>query len=471
MTFQLILLVLYSIGIVVLGLVLSRRTQGAGEFLVAGRSLGPGLVCATLLAANIGAGSTVGATGIGYQIGLSAWWWVGSAGIGSLILANTVGPKIWEIARDHDLRTMGDFLDLRYNRTVRGLIAALIWIGTLAILAGQLIAISRILEIVVGLPKWQGALAGGVVVIAYFAAGGFATAARVNAVQLVFMASGFLIALPYALGASGGWEALGMTLAQTRDASYLSPTGAGVRTILGYLVILVPSFIVSPGLIQKVYGARSRRAVRVGVNLNAAGLLVFAFVPAILGMIAYANFPDLADPELALPQVMVGLLPSWIGLLALAAILSAELSTCDAILFMLSTSLGVDLYQRFIDPDASEKRLLGVSRAAAIAGGVLGILIALVLPSIIAALTVFYGLLAVALFVPTLAGLYSSKPQAGPTVETILLSVLVTVVVYLVTAGSGIGILTPYAIGILAAAAWMLIRTVPRPGSARPFRE
>jgi SSS family solute:Na+ symporter len=460
MGFQLTLLVLYLIGIVVLGVWLSRRVRGPADFLVAGRALGPGLVFTTFLAANIGAGSTVGATGIGYQIGLSAWWWVGSAGIGSLILANTVGPRIWKIARDHDLHTLGDFLDLRYNRTVRGLVAALIWLGTLAILAGQLIAISRILEIVVGLPGWLGAVAGGIVVMAYFAAGGFWTAARVNVVQLAVILAGFLLALPFALDASGGFGSLRETLAAGRDPGYTALTGAGATTILGYIVILVPSFIVSPGLVQKLYGGRDARAVRIGVNLNAVALLLFAFVPALLGMIAFAHFPGLEDPELALPRVMVELMPQWMGMLALAAIVSAELSTSDAILFMLSTSLGVDLYKRFLDPEASQARLLRVSRLAAVAGGCLGILLALALPSVIAALTVFYGLLAVALFVPMLFGLYWKRPGAGTAVETILLSVLVTVVVYLVTGGAGVGILTPYAIGILAALVWMLGRTL-----------
>src|SRR5271168_5069801 len=108
---QLAVLLAYSALLVAIGLFISRRVKGAASFLVAGRSLGPGLLAATFLAANIGAGSTVGATGIGYSFGLSAWWWVGSAGIGSLILANTVGPKIWEIANRHDLRTIGDYLE------------------------------------------------------------------------------------------------------------------------------------------------------------------------------------------------------------------------------------------------------------------------------------------------------------------------------------------------------------------------
>ena len=85
-------------------------------------------------------------------------------------------------------------------------------------------------------------------------------------------------------------------------------------------------------------------------------------------------------------------------------------------------------------------------------------LIAVVLPSIIAALTVFYGLLAVALFVPTLFGLYSNRPRASAAMETVLISVAITVLVYIVTGGAGVGILTPYAIGILCALVWMSFR-------------
>src|SRR6185436_9656930 len=110
------------------GAYLSRRVNQSSDFFVAGRSLNAGLIFSTLLAANIGAGSTVGATGLGYRDGLSAWWWVGSAGIGSLILAFTVGPKIWRVARERNLYTVGDYLEFRYDRRVRGLVAVLLWI-------------------------------------------------------------------------------------------------------------------------------------------------------------------------------------------------------------------------------------------------------------------------------------------------------------------------------------------------------
>src|SRR5215468_11668908 len=208
MNYQVAVLIAYSVLLVAFGLLISRSVKKADDFLVAGRTLGSGLLATTFLAANIGAGSTVGATGLGYVYGFGAWWWVGSAGIGSFILANTVGPKIWKLAKSHGWRTVGDFLDHRYNRSVRGVIAVLLWFGTLMILAGQLIAISQILEVVASVPKWQGCVIGGIVVTAYFAAGGLLSSAWVNLIQLCVKFTGFLLAVPFAIAAVGGWRSL-----------------------------------------------------------------------------------------------------------------------------------------------------------------------------------------------------------------------------------------------------------------------
>src|SRR5436190_10170358 len=124
-----------------LGLWIGRRVGGTKDFFVAGRRLGPGLIFSTMLAANIGAGSTVGATSRGYLGGIAAWWWVGAAAIGSLALALWIGPAMRRVAAARGLRTVGDYLEYRYDGRVRAVIAALLWIGSLFILSAQLTAI------------------------------------------------------------------------------------------------------------------------------------------------------------------------------------------------------------------------------------------------------------------------------------------------------------------------------------------
>src|SRR6476620_9388260 len=265
MSLHLELLLGYSALLVGLGLWIGRRVSGTKDFFVAGRRLGPGLIFSTMLAANIGAGSTVGATGLGYRDGLAAVWWVGSAAAGSIALAMWIGPALRRVAAERDLRTVGDFLEYRFGVTVRTAIAGLLWFGAVFILAGQLVAIATILEAIVRVPFVLGCVIGGLLITIYFTAGGLLTSAWVNLVQLSVKLIGFALALPLALAAVGGWPAL-RAMHPTTDYWNLWHGG---RSGLVYLAMLGPAFVVSPSLLQKIYGARDDRAVRIGVGLNA----------------------------------------------------------------------------------------------------------------------------------------------------------------------------------------------------------
>src|SRR4029077_2071291 len=121
------------------------------------------------------------------------------------------------------------------------------------------------------------------------------------------------------------------------------------------------------------------------------------------------------NPELALPTLMTmpEALPPWLGALALAALFAAEISTADAVLFMLSTSLSQDLYKSFLNPAADDRKLLRVSRLTSVAAGPLGVCVAILLPTVVDALKAFYGILTATLFVPLVGGLLSSKASAA----------------------------------------------------------
>ena len=405
-------ILLYSIALAILGLIFGRRVRGAADFFVASRGLSGGLLFSTFLAANLGAGATVGVAQLGYQHGLAAWWWVGSAGIGSLLLAWFVGPRLWAVASEHGLYTVGDYLELRYSRAVRLLLASFLWLGSLAILAGQLIAMGYILEVAAGLPRAWGCALGGVIVTLYFTAGGLWGTARINLIQILVKAAGFLLAVPWVLLDVGDFRS-----AVPNPDAYLSLFG-DPEASLGWALILVPSFLVSPGLLQKLFGARDAQTVRRAVGAQGFVLLGYSFLPVLLGIAARTLYPDLADPGLALPQLLSQALPAWLGGLLLAAIFSAEISSADAVLFMISTSVARDLGQTLLKlPDEA---LLRWTRVAAVLAGAAGVALAIWLDSIIAALTLFYSLLTVTLFVPLIGGLYSSRPNATAALASML---------------------------------------------------
>jgi SSS family solute:Na+ symporter len=465
---HLFLLVSYSLALMALGLWIGRRVRGASDFFVAGRRLGPGLIFSTMLAANIGAGSTVGATGIGYSHGVSAWWWVGSAAIGSTVLAFRIGPSMRRVAAAHDLNTVGDYLEFRFSRGIRGTISALLWLGTIAILAGQLIAVGTILEAVVRLPFALGCAAGGAIIVVYFGAGGLLTSARINVVQLAVKLGGFAIAAPLALAGIGGWSALGSMRAP--DPAYWTFWRSGPPGVM-YLALLGPAFFLSPGLLQKVFGARDDHAVRVGVGLNALGLFAYAGVPALLGIVARAEFPELPDERLALPMLLIHGLPPLVGAIGLAAVFSAEISAADAALFMLTTSLAQDLYKRFVNPEATDLRVLYVARWTTLVSGGLAVALAIASGSIVDVLTIFYTLLGVTLFVPIVGGLYVARTTAREVWPAIAAGVGTMLLVQIATSGHGWGPMTPALGGLLAAiAAWVVSLAVAAGLGARGAR-
>ena len=211
--------------------------------------------------------------------------------------------------------------------------------------------------------------------------------------------------------------------------------------------------MVSPGLLQKVFGAVDARAVKVGVAANGIALMCFGFIPPTLGMVARVLHPTLASPDLALPTVLVHDLPPVVGSLALAAVFSAEVSSADAVLFMLSTSLSQDLYRRFLRPDANDRQVLSVARGAAVCGGIAGIGLAAIIPTVIGALAVFYGLLTVVLFVPIVAALHLRRAGPPEALASILAGVSVLVATHLHTGGAALSGWPPETLGLGTAGA------------------
>jgi SSS family solute:Na+ symporter len=282
------------------------------------------------------------------------------------------------------------------------------------------------------------------------------TAVWINLVQIVFEIGIMCALVPLSIGRAGGWEAVAA-----------APVPDGYWQMLSgwqYLVLLAPAFVVSPGLIQKVYAARDDRAVRIGVGANALLLLVFALVPTLLGMTARVLHPSLPHPQLALPTLLMSDLPPIVGAMALAVLFTTGVNTADTVLFMLSTSLAQDLYRGLVNPAATDAQVLRVARLSAIGSGTLGILAAILAASIIGALTIFYTLVGVSLLVPIVGGLLVRRAGPVHAFASMAAGIGVTLAVHLATRGQGIGgVISPAFAGHVAAALGFAIALANRP--------
>ncbi|WP_110955560.1 sodium:solute symporter family protein [Anaerosinus massiliensis] len=464
-------IVLYALLLIGVGTVMRKRVKNSDDFFVGGRKFGTVLLFITLVAPNIGAGSTVGVAGLGFQAGISAIWWIVASALGTFILALFVGPKIWRLAKKHNFYTLGDYLEYRYNRNFRGLISLLMAIGSIAIFAGQLMGIAWILSVVAGVSKTVGILIGAVVVVLYFCAGGLVSAAYVNSIEAVVKLIGFFIAVPFVLQFVGGFSGLEAKVAANLNAmetaQYFQIDGMGITTILGFFLMLTPSFFISPALIGKVYGAKNEKTVIYSTMLCGVVMLLFAVIPVLLGMAASVVVPDLAERDLALPIVMKECMPFWASALALAAIFSAEISAADAVLYMITSSFTKDLYQTFIKPDISDAQLLKTSRIVTVVTGLIGVGMAIILPNVITALSIFYALMSVSLTAPLLFGLFSKRADTMAAFASAIVGIGVTIVLQFWNAGKGIWILNAQSTAILITIFMMIIMMYMHPAKIK----
>ena len=464
MSIYALLIAAWCLAQVGIGIWVSRRLRNSADFFVAGRSLSSSAIFATFLAANIGAGSTVGATAYAYDNGLAAWWWNGSAGIGTLILALWVGPRLWRIAREQNLYTVGDYLAFRYSEGLRGLTALFIWIGSFFILSGQLTGAAAVLNVVYGWPTWLGGLVAITIVTLYFGAGGLLGSAWVNRVQIVVILAGFVLAAALGVSAAGGWDAV--MAANPERMNFWQ----GQRPDMGWplIFLLAPSFFLSPGLVQRAFAARDERHLRRGIAVSGLALMAFAMLPVMIGMAARAHLPLLANAQHALPEMLRSGVPPWVGAIALAAVFAAEISSADAVLFMLSTSGARDLYKRFINRDASDAQLLRMVRIIAVLAAVVGYVLIFVVGTVIGALQIFYSMMTVSLLVPILATLLMARPETRAAYASVITGLAALFVVSWLTDGRGYGWATPVFVALLVSAAGFALATLGN--AARPRR-
>ena len=119
---------------------------------------------------------------------------------------------------------------------------------------------------------------------------------------------------------------------------------------------------------------------------------------------------------------------------------------------MLATSFSQDLYRRFLRPEASETDVLRAARGVAVAGGLAGVALAVAFPTVIAALTVFYGFVTVTFFVPVVAALVSGRVGSPEALAGIGIGIGVLVAVHLATGGAGLAGWRPDTMALAASA-------------------
>lgn len=368
-----IIMVIYLAVMIGIGVYSKRRIANTEDYHLAGRRLGPIMIAGTLAATEIGGGSSVGVAAKAHgDWGLSAGWYVVSAGIG-ILLVTLVAPHL----RRSMATTVPEILKRRYGTGAQTITSVVSVLSLTALTAVQITATATIASVLAGVPMRTAILVAGIGVIIYTWLGGMWSVTLTDFVQFFLIVFGFAIAVPFALNAAGGWA----SVADRLPEGQLGFTKIGWPTIIGLIVLYFMTFSTGQEAVQRYFSAKSARAAVLGSLLCGLLMTAYAFIPAIIGLIAKAEYPDIVSNN-ALAQVSVGLLPPIIAGLLLSAVISATLSSASGDMLGAATVYVKDIHGTFIGkPD--DKRELQLSRMVIIGVGVVATTIAMMSQAII----------------------------------------------------------------------------------------
>ena len=329
------------------------------DFYVAGRQLTPFILAAVITATNVNLYSFIGQAGIAYEHGISILWqtWTGNM---ALVFS---GLFIIPIMRRLRIRTVPEFLELRYNKSVRTLVAFL-WVFRLAFWLGVVLYTAVVAaQAITGIESYTfWILVFAVVAIIYTVLGGMWSVAFTDVMQFVFMLGGALIVLPMSMAAVGWMPGLIEKLPEINMVLVRDTGTYDWKFILAIFLLGIEWASVDQGLLQRAFGANSTRTVVKGLVLAGIITTPFALLWSLPGLAASVLYPGLENPDQAIPMLLSGLLPPVILGLVLCGLISSQLSTISGNLNGVATLFTNDIYESLLKRKASDKEVLLIAR-------------------------------------------------------------------------------------------------------------
>ncbi len=432
------------------------------DFLVAGRKLPWHVLVFTLLSSWIGAGSLFAGGENAFRNGFAALWQPAGGWLGLIVIAAIAGR-----ARRFAQFTVPDLLERRYNSAARLLGTVAIVLSYLVITSYQFKGGGDILHLIFPeLDRTTGMYLIAGFVILFTAAAGMASVAYLDLVIGVMVTAIVVVAVPVLLHNVGGWQAVRSALPEThfQVLGHLS-----LRQALGFLLPTMLLLIGNQGMYQKFFSARSEKDAKIAVGGWIIGTLLLETLLVTLSVIGSSKFrPDNAR-EIIPTTARLGL-PSLLGALLLGGIFAKIISTANNYLFSPATNIIHDVYERFINRQASERRRLFVSRLVVIVLGIFALLQGTHFESILKAALYAYTIYGAAVTPAVLAVFFWKRTTTAGAVTSILLGTVITVVWNL--AGFEIDAVYP-ALGASVASLIVvsLLTAPPPPEKWKPFFE
>jgi len=415
-TVDFIILIVYLIILVGLGLFLSRSKDGeeksANDYFLAGNTLTWWAVGASLIAANISAEQFIGMSGTGFADGIA----IAAYEVMAAITLVVIGKFLLPIMLERKIFTIPQFLRERYNDGV-GLafsilwlflyvfvnLTSVAWLGALAI--EQILGLQGLAVSFMGMEiSLRMIIIFLLFVIAgiYSIYGGLASVAWTDVMQVTFLVGGGLITAYVALKEMGvvfDTDAMGalskiyndlttgnyatdthfhLVIQQSHNADAFANVPGIAAVVGGVWLTNLGYWGFNQYIIQKGLAAKNIDEAKKGLIFAGFLKILIPFIVVLPGICAYyiAQNPEafagmnlqgkINIPDDAYPWLIRNFTPVGIKGLSFAALAAAIISSLASMFNSTSTLFTMDIYKKYIEPGAADKKLVNVGRLTSV---------------------------------------------------------------------------------------------------------
>lgn len=422
------ILVAYAAIMLAIGYYAGRNQKAMHEsmsgYYLAGKNLGIIALFFTLYATQYSGNTVIGYAPTAYRLGFS---WLQSVTFMTMIIAVYLlyAPRLYVLSKQKGFVTPADWLQHRFQSKAVTLLGVFLMLWGLGnYLLEQLVAIGQgIAGLTGGTIPYQLAVIGFVVVmLVYKWMGGMRAVAFTDVMQGVALFVGIVVLLIGALMLVDG------NIAEvSRYIAVHEPTKIGVPSLeqslnwFSLMLLVGIGAAMYPQAIQRIYAAKSERTLKRSFAQMAWMPPLTTGLVFIVGIIGIMVFPGL---DKASSEQLVGMMANqvaglngffyWMMVLLFGGVIAAIVSTADSVLLSLSSMISNDVYGRFVNPGAPEKKkiLIGKVWGVLIVTGLL--FIAWYPPGTLYEIFVLKVELLIQVAPAFLLGLYWQRLSAGP---------------------------------------------------------
>ncbi|MBP1971290.1 SSS family solute:Na+ symporter [Virgibacillus natechei] len=422
MAWYLTYILLYFIIMFVMGFYYFFRIKTYDEYLIGSWNTGFWPIVGTIISTWCGAAVFIGWVGMGFTVGLSGFFKFALPGVlfSLLLIIAFAGPL-----RRQRLYTIADLFGERFGGRA-GIVPSVLsaFIYSVPTLALQMVGMSTIFNVTLGLEINTGITLAFVVIVVFTILGGLPATIITDAFQSIVVVIGIIVLAIASIVYAGGFEDI---FANT-SIEYLSPLGPdGLGEVLLYALSVGPFYMIWQSTWQRIFASKDERvAKRAGIT----GFLIggaISILPFTIGVIARQYAPLDMDPDLLFSYVATELLHPAIGGIVVLGLLAALMTGATSFILQGSSNLTRDLYQRLLKPDARNKQLMFTARLSVVIISVLGLFVSYFLTDIESAYQWALRLSATVLVFPFLAVMFWKRATKAGMLWSMILALMATI--------------------------------------------